>query len=127
MKNLGLSILVAFLLTTTIAWSVEVIDDTATLSWSAPTTNIDGSVLTDLAGYKVYHRKGTTYSTAGQDAGDVTGIQFVGLSEGEHCFVVTAYDTSGNESVYSNEVCKTINFTPPDTTPPDQPVDVVVK
>jgi ABC-type glycerol-3-phosphate transport system substrate-binding protein len=29
--------------------------NSATLTWDAPTTNVDGTPLTDLAGYKVYY------------------------------------------------------------------------
>jgi hypothetical protein len=29
-------------------------DESATLSWAPPTENVDGSALTDLAGYKIY-------------------------------------------------------------------------
>lgn len=132
MKNLGLAILITFLLATTISWSVEAVEvtsDTATVSWIPPTTNTDGSPLIDLAGYKVYHRTGPTYSTEGVDAGNVTSIQFAGLSEGTHYFVVTAYDVVGIESAYSNEVVKTINFTipppPPETTTPNPPIAAV--
>jgi hypothetical protein len=42
-----------------------------------------------------------------------------GLTDGlRYCFAVTAYDTSGNESAYSNEVCKTLSSAvpPPSTT-----------
>lgn len=120
MKKLGLTLIVIFLIATTFAWAAPT-TDTATVSWDAPTTNTDGSPLTDLAGYKVYHRTGPTYDTPGVDVGNVTSYQFTELTEGTHSFVVTAYDTSGNESIYSNEGDRTINFTRL-----NPPVDVVV-
>lgn len=87
----------------------------ATLSWTAPTTNVDGTALTDLAGYKVYYGTSSgTYDTT-VDAGNVSTINIINLTEKEtYYFAVTAYDTAGNESSYSNEVSKTI----PDLTPP---------
>ncbi|MBI5192590.1 MAG: fibronectin type III domain-containing protein [Nitrospirae bacterium] len=87
----------------------------AALSWTAPTTNVDGTTLTDLSGYKVYYgtSSGTYNSTV--DAGNVTTTNIINLTEMvTYYFVVTAYDTAGNESNYSNEVSKTI----PDSTPP---------
>jgi hypothetical protein len=38
----------------------------------------------------------------------VTAYTVTGLPTGTHYFAVTAFDTSGNESDYSNEVSKTI-------------------
>lgn len=81
----------------------------ATLSWDAPTTNKDGSPLIDLAGYKVYY--GTTSRNYSQniDVGNVTTYKVTNLTEGlTYYFAVTAYDTSRNESNYSNEASKTI-------------------
>jgi hypothetical protein len=79
-----------------------------TLSWTAPTTNTDGTQLKDLAGYKVYYGTASrTYSTA-IDVGKVTNCQINNLTDGlTYYFAVTAYDTSKNESAYSNEVSKT--------------------
>jgi fibronectin type 3 domain-containing protein len=82
---------------------------TATLSWNAPTTNADGTPLTDLAGYKVYY--GTASRTYSQniDVGNVTTYAVNNLTDGAtYYFAVTAYDTSSNESAYSNEASKTI-------------------
>ena len=65
----------------------------------------DQNTESDLAGYKVYY--GTTSGTYGTpiDAGNVTTYTMTGLTLGQTYFVtVTAYDTSPNESGYSNEV-----------------------
>jgi hypothetical protein len=75
------------------------------LAWDPPTTNGDGTPLTDLAGYKVYY--GTTSGTYGSpiNVGNVTTYTLAGLTPGQSYFiVVTAYDSSDNESGYSNEV-----------------------
>lgn len=92
--------------------------NSATLSWDAPITSADGTPLTDLMGYKVYYGAGSGNYTEIIDVGsascqDINGqtecTTTVGnLSAGDYYFVVTAYDTSGNESNYSNEVSKTI-------------------
>jgi hypothetical protein len=82
----------------------------ATLTWSAPTQDAAGAQLRDLAGFRVYYSRtlgsyGTprTISNPG-----VTSFTIDNLSAGTWYFVVTAYDTSGNESVYSNTASKTI-------------------
>lgn len=82
--------------------------NSATLTWDAPTTNADGTPLTDLAGYKVYYGTTSGNYTEVIDAGNVTTYKVENLSPGTYYFTVTAYDTSGNESDYSNEVSKTI-------------------
>jgi hypothetical protein len=76
-----------------------------TLSWDAPNTNADGTPLTDLSGYKIYYGTSShNYSTA-IDVGNVTEYMVGNLENVVvYYFAVTAYDTSGNESEYSNEV-----------------------
>ena len=85
---------------------------TATLSWDAPTTNADGTPLTDLAGYKVYfgNFSGNYSQNMNVDNVDnVTTYTVNNLTDGlTYYFAVTAYDTSGNESGYSNELSKTL-------------------
>lgn len=82
--------------------------NSATLSWDAPTTNADGTALTDLAGYKLYYGTSSGDYTVSVDVGNITGAIINSLEPGNWCFAVTAYDTSGNESDYSEETCKTI-------------------
>src|SRR5688572_27540159 len=85
------------------------------LNWTPPTTNADGTALNDLAGYKVYHGSGSRQYTASVDVGNVTSYTLSGLTGGRLYYIaVTASDTSGNESVYSDE----IPVTPPDPPPP---------
>lgn len=84
--------------------------NTATLSWQAPTTNVDGTELTDLAGFKIYYGKASgTYSEVTDINNPLTTEYMIeGLAEGTYYFAATAYDVMGNESDYSNEVSKTI-------------------
>jgi hypothetical protein len=84
----------------------------AILSWTPPTTNSDGTPLTDLGGYKAYAGKTSGNYSIVKDVGNVTTYTVTTLTEGKWYFAVTAYDTSGNESGYSNEVSKTIAIPP---------------
>lgn len=85
----------------------------AALSWDPPTTNADGTDLTDLAGYKVNYRTDSTNYTS-IDVGLTTTPESPeytvdNLEPGSrYYFNVTAYDTSGNESGYSEEAYKDI-------------------
>lgn len=87
--------------------TVEVVDKT--LHWQAPTQNVDGSPLTDLAGYNVY------WGTASRSYQSSHTIDDPGVTEwevtappGTYYFALTAFDAEGSESGYSNEVIKTI-------------------
>lgn len=79
-----------------------------TLTWDAPTTNTDGTPLTDLAGYIVYYGTSSNNYTNSVNIGNSTGAVISNLSPGTWYFAVTAYDTSGNKSSFSNEVSTTI-------------------
>jgi fibronectin type 3 domain-containing protein len=73
------------------------------LTWNAPILNQDGTPLIDLAGYKLY--RGTQPGVYGT----VTDLHIatqatVNLATGNYYFRLTAYDTSGNESTFSNEI-----------------------
>ncbi len=64
------------------------------LSWDAPTTNEDGSPLTDLAGYKTYYGPYSGSYTQSINVGNNKQIMIDNLSSGPWCFAITAYDTS---------------------------------
>ena len=81
----------------------------ANLSWIPPTTNEDGTPLTDLAGYKVYYGTNSHNYSQSIDVGNTTTYTVTNLTEGfTYYFAVTAYDISFHMSNYSNEVMKTI-------------------
>ncbi len=78
---------------------------TAMLSW-------DASVGPDLAGYKIY--QATTSGAYGAPiaavAMDVTSYTVTDLeTDTTHFFTVTAYNSNGAESSFSNEVSKSIH------------------
>src|SRR3989304_5988479 len=90
----------------------------AVLTWDPPTTNTDGTPLTDLAGYKVHYGTTSGNYTTVIDVGNVTTYTITNLTNNvTYYFATTAYDSSGNEIGYSNEVSKTISGTA-DTTAP---------
>jgi len=80
------------------------------LSWTPPTTNADGSALIDQAGYRV--RYGTTSriypNVITVTNSSISSYVIDNLPADTYYFVVTAFDYSGNESVYSNEVTKVV-------------------
>jgi hypothetical protein len=82
----------------------------AILTWQPPALNTDGSPIADLAAYKVYW--GTTQGTYPQSAqisNAAAGTHTVtGLARGTWYFVVTALNTQGVESSYSNVWSKTV-------------------
>jgi Fibronectin type III domain len=82
---------------------------TITLAWDAPTTNTDGTPLTDLAGYKIYYGPTSGSYTNTLDVGNVTTSEVNDLTDGNtYYFTVSAYNSAGVESSFSNEVSKTL-------------------
>jgi hypothetical protein len=82
----------------------------ASLSWTPPTTNTDGSSLSNLAGYRVtYGRTSTNLDQVVQisNAG-VSSYTVTGLSSGTWYFAVKAYNSAGAESNVSNVGQKSI-------------------
>lgn len=74
------------------------------LSWNAPTTNADGTPLTDLASYNLYRCEGAgCIPVLHRNVGNVTTFTDTGLAESTlYRYQVTALDTSVNESDGSN-------------------------
>ncbi len=84
---------------------------TVTLNWTPPTQNTDGSVLTDLAGFKIY------YGTSPDNYPNQITINNPGittylvdnLTPNTWYFVSTSFNSSGMESNLSNIATRTIN------------------
>ena len=87
-----------------------VVTGSATLSWTPPTTNTDGSALTDLAGYRIVY--GTSADVLTQSVQVATAglasYTIDNLAQGTWYFVMISYDTSGSESSPSNIASMTI-------------------
>ncbi len=88
--------------------TLTIVDRSAILSWNAPTTNTDGTALTDLAGYKIYYGTASGNYTTTINVGNVTTYTINNLAPGTYYFAATAVNSAGNESGYSNEASKTI-------------------
>lgn len=96
----------------------------STLAFTAPATNMDGSPLTDLAGFKVYFgTSSATYGTpkdvamdgaTGPGTNGAVSLNTLSLLDGKtYFFAMTAYDTQGYESPLSNEISCTYDATQP--------------
>jgi hypothetical protein len=82
----------------------------ASLSWTPPTQNTDGSSITNLAGFRIQY--GTSASALTQTIQvanpGVASYVVSGLSSGTWYFAVRAYSSSGAESANSNVATKTV-------------------
>jgi hypothetical protein len=82
-----------------------------TLGWVAPTQNSNGTLITDLAGYKIH------YGTASANYTKVVAVSNPSLSRyvldslesGTYFFAITAYNSKGIESTLSGEISATLN------------------
>ncbi len=83
---------------------------TATLDWTPPTLNSDGTALTDLAGYTVYY--GTAPDKLSQSVKvtnpGLSAFTVSNLASGTWYFAISAYSTSGTESVRTDVISTTI-------------------
>jgi hypothetical protein len=83
---------------------------TATLSWSAPTDNSNGSPITGLAGYNIYYGTDPSNLTKSIEVAgaSTTTYTVTGLTAGTYYFAVAAYNSEGVDSSLSNIGQKTI-------------------
>jgi len=90
--------------------------------WTAPTQNVDGSPLTDLAGYKIFWGDASRDYNAGLvDIQDPTATCYdISPAVGDWYVAMTAYNTSGTSSAFSNEVVKTVSQVNPIPQEPNQ-------
>jgi Fibronectin type III domain len=78
-----------------------------TLAW-------DPSLDTNVVGYNVYYWAASQTYTNMINAGNATSATISGLIPGmTYCFVATAYDNSGEESVFSGEISYLVPGGPP--------------
>jgi hypothetical protein len=78
----------------------------AELSWEAPTTNTNGSALTDLAGYRIYYGASRTKLSESVDIRTIGVQTYVidNLSAGTWYFAIMAVTSAGTESRLSDVV-----------------------
>jgi hypothetical protein len=112
----------------------------ATVKWTAPTTNTDGTPLTDLVGYRLYHSTlpGTIGSGTPITIANPAAVSYLvsGLPDGLRYFGMQAYTATATSSM-SGLATKTIAGTPAVsdaetvavtvTTQPSAPVITVVE
>jgi hypothetical protein len=96
-----------------------------TLAWDYATAPAD------LAGFRIYYANAAgVVVKATNKVAEVTAsarqAQVPNLADGKACFVATAFDTKGNESGKSNEVCVDLDTTPPPV-PGNIRIEVTVK
>ena len=87
-----------------------VTNGSATLHWTAPTTNVDGSPLTNLAGYTIYYGNSATSMTQSAQISDPATTSYVisGLTAGTWYFEIIAVNSADVDSPASAAVSKTI-------------------
>ncbi|MEW5800798.1 MAG: biotin/lipoyl-containing protein [bacterium] len=121
-ETLGIFILIVDLLIGTLfstpAWAIRATggEGQVRITWIAPTRNVDGTALVDLAGYNIY--RGITREEQNEKVNNdpVCGCTFLdtGLKNGQtYFYCVTAVDFSGNESIPSDPVFATPSIMPP--------------
>jgi hypothetical protein len=94
----------------------------ATLSWAPPTQSVDGSTLTNLAGYRIYY--GTSDAILDRNIqlanAGLTTYKISGLSSATWYFAMTAYTSVGDASDFSPVLSKAVTdvTTPPPPPPP---------
>lgn len=82
----------------------------ADVSWTPPTTNTNGTALTNLAGYRIYYGTSSGTLTHAIDVPNAGATDYVvqGLTPGTWYFAVAAYTNSGLQSSLSSVASKTI-------------------
>jgi hypothetical protein len=84
--------------------------NTASLSWTPPTANEDGSALVDLAGYTIVYGPSSTmlHQTIRVENPGIDRYTLDNLPAGTYFFGVKAFTTAGVESAVSNVVSKVV-------------------
>jgi hypothetical protein len=94
----------------------SVFADDVTLTWNSSTAS-------DVVGYKIYYGTVSHVYTSSLDAGNTTNIVITGLAEGTtYFFAATTYDSTGDQSDFSDEVSEYIINTNSTSAPVSDPV-----
>jgi hypothetical protein len=81
---------------------------TATFTWGTPTTNTDGSPLTNLVGYRVLFGNSPTNLNQSLGVGLVTRYVASNLTPGTYCFAAIALSPTEQGDPSDPVVCKVI-------------------
>jgi hypothetical protein len=100
----------AFALSVTSAAAAPAATGAATLSWTAPTENIDGTALTNLAGYRIRYGTKADQLTSEITINNVgtTTYMVTQLTPATYYFAIQAVTAAGAESELSGVASKTI-------------------
>jgi hypothetical protein len=91
------------------AFAITVSEGAASLTWTAPTENTNGTALTDLSGYTIsYGTNPSDLSDTVQVAGPATSYVVGNLGSGTYYFAIAANATDGTRSAESAEGSKVI-------------------
>ena len=96
------------------AFAIEVLSansgiGSVTINWTPPSENEDGTKLTNLDGFRVYWGKTARiydHSMTIENEG-LTRVVINNIPNGTYEFTMTAFNTKGTESRFSNTVTKT--------------------
>jgi hypothetical protein len=90
---------------------LQVTTGSATVTWTTPTENTDGTALTDLTGFRVLYGRAADALTQSVAVNNPSLSQYRvdNLTSGTWYFAVVAVNQVGNESNLSNVATKTIN------------------
>ena len=95
-----LSFVFCFFLSYSISYAAQ-----ATLTWDPP------AISTDVTGYMIHYGTTPGAYSQGIDVGKTTSYTVSNLNDGQtYYFAATAYNRTGMQSVYSNEVSKGRQF-----------------
>lgn len=88
----------------------QISNGTATVNWSPPTENTNGTALTGLAGYQIHYGNSSNALTQMVQVTNVglSSYMLTNLTPGTWYFGVTAYTSSGGQSAMSNVASKTV-------------------
>lgn len=91
-------------------FSANPVSREATLSWTPPTGNTNGTSLTNLAGYRIHYGASATALTSTIQVANpgATSYRVTNLAPGTYYFAVRAYTSAGTESANSNVVSKVV-------------------
>ncbi|HEU0225980.1 MAG TPA: putative Ig domain-containing protein [Steroidobacteraceae bacterium] len=88
----------------------QIANGSVTLSWIPPTTNEDGTTLTDLAGYRIYYGRSANALDQTITIGNAGTTRWVveNLSTATWYFAMTSYRTNGIESERTGTVASNV-------------------
>jgi hypothetical protein len=96
---------------TTVSTSGTASTGSATLHWTPPTQNTNGTTLTNLSGYVISYgtNSSSLSSTVKVANAGLSSYEIDGLAKGTYYFAISSYNSAGQTSTLSSTVSKTIN------------------